>query len=322
MTPFFSVIIPVYNRAHVLGCALHSVLAQTCQDFEVVVVDDGSHDDPEKVLIEFADPRIRLIRQQNCGGGPARNTGIDVARGRFIAPLDSDDEFLPHHLERMKALLENSTDLVGYARVLVDRGNGRTLMKPPRAIRPGEHMATYLLCDRGFVPTISLAVEASVARQVRYSEHLAFGQDTDFAIRLFLEGCRFAMLQEPGAIWHDLPDPNRASANRKGARLAGWIEQLRPRIPAQAYYGCRGWTIAKGVALQSRMKAFELYAAAVLRGCYRPRLAIIIFLQIFASDETYRRWADVVIGALGKLKRTRGSAAIEMSSLPGRHADA
>src|SRR5438270_11435157 len=101
----------------------------------------------------------------------------------------------------MRELLENASHAVGYARVVVDRGNGRTLLKPPRGIRLGEHMANYLLCDRGFVPTITVAVATAPARRVRYSETLRYGEDTDFAIRLFLEGCRFVMIQEPGAIW-------------------------------------------------------------------------------------------------------------------------
>jgi len=299
MTPFFSIIIPVYNRAHVLGRALSSVLAQTCQDFEIVIVDDGSPDDPAQIVAQFADPRILFIRQPNSGGGAARNAGIDACRGRYIAPLDSDDEFLPGHLERMKQLLNGAEDTVGYARVLVDRGNGRTLLKPPRAPRPGEHMATYLLCDRGFVPTITVCVETVLARRVRYAEHLHYGEDTDFAIRLFLEGCQFVMLEEPGAIWHDVHDPGRASANRKGVRLVGWIEELRPRIPVAAYYGCRGWSIAKGIAPRDKLKALSLYAEAVLRGCYAPKLAVIIFLQIFLADSLYRRVADQVIGILG-----------------------
>jgi glycosyltransferase involved in cell wall biosynthesis len=297
--PFFSIIIPVYNRAHVLGRALSSVLAQSCQDFEIVVVDDGSTDDPAQIVAQFTDARIRFIRQPNCGGGAARNAGIDACCGRYIAPLDSDDEFLPGHLERMKQLLDGLKDTVGYARVLVDRGNGRTLLKPPRAPRPGEHMATYLLCDRGFVPTITVCVETQLARRVRYAEHLHYGEDTDLAIRLFLEGCQFLMLEEPGAVWHDLHDPCRASANRKGARLVGWIEALRPRIPAAAYYGCRGWSIAKGVAPQHKFKALSFYAEAVLRGCYAPKLAVIVFLQIFLSDSLYRRVADQAIGMLG-----------------------
>ncbi|MBV8798254.1 MAG: glycosyltransferase family 2 protein [Alphaproteobacteria bacterium] len=303
MTPFFSVIIPVYNRASILGRALGSILAQSCADFEVIVVDDGSTDDPASVIAQFDDPRILYIRQRNRGGGAARNAGIDAARGRYIAPLDSDDEFLPGHLERMKQLLHNGSGMVGYARVLVDRGRGRVLLKPPRAIRAGEHMATYLLCTRGFVPTITVTVETAVARRVRYSEYLRFGEDTDFAIRLYLEGCGFAMLQEAGAIWHDLPDSTRASANRKGARLAGWIEELRPRIPPRAYYGCRGWSIAKGIVTQDRLQALRLYLSAALRGCYSPRLAAIIFLQIFLPDGLYRRLADI---AVGFLQRVRG----------------
>src|ERR1700712_1769629 len=117
--PFFTVIIPVYNRAHALRPAIESVLAQTCQDFEIVVVDDGSKDDPESVAESFNDPRIRFIRQENEGGGMARNTAIDAAIGHYVAPLDSDDVFLPHHLAAMKTLLEGTKDLVGYARVVV-----------------------------------------------------------------------------------------------------------------------------------------------------------------------------------------------------------
>jgi glycosyltransferase involved in cell wall biosynthesis len=302
MSPFFSVIIPVYNRAHVLGRALQSVLAQTCPDFEIVVVDDGSSDDPAAVIAGFNDSRIVYIRQKNRGGGAARNAGIDAACGRFIAPLDSDDEFLPHHLERMKALLDGTTDLVGYARVVVDRGNGKTALKPPRAIRPGEHMATYLLCDRGFVPTITMVVPRPMAALVRYSEYLRFAEDTDFALRLYLAGCRFQMLKEAHAIWHDVADPNRTSANRKGARIIGWIERMRHQLPARAYYGCRGWTIAKAIAPTHKGKALALYLTALFQGCYRPRLAAVVFLQIFLPDGIYRRMADT---AIGWMKRAR-----------------
>ena len=134
--PFFSVIIPVYNRAPALKRAIESVRAQSCQDFEIVVVDDGSQDDPRSVAESFQDSRIHFISQPNGGGGKARNTAIDQARGRFIAPLDSDDVFLTHHLASMKALLENTGNVVGYARVRVDRGEGRIFLKPPRALGP------------------------------------------------------------------------------------------------------------------------------------------------------------------------------------------
>ncbi|HWD29609.1 MAG TPA: glycosyltransferase family 2 protein [Rhizomicrobium sp.] len=296
--PFFSVVIPVYNRARVLEAALRSVLAQSERDFEIVVVDDGSKDDPGGIAAALNDPRIRVIHQDNAGGGAARNTGIREARGRFVAFLDSDDLFLPHHLGAMRELLENTQNTAGYARVVVDRGEGRGLVKPPRALRTGEDMAAYLLCDRGFVPTITTVVPADLARRVLYNENLREAEDTDFAIRLALEGCRFVMAQEAGAVWKDHFDPNRSSAGRSTERMAKWLDCIRPRIPRKAYLGGRGWAVAKGVATTRPMTAFYYYLVAVLNGCYAPKLAAIVFLQIFLPDRVYRAVADQAAGRL------------------------
>jgi glycosyltransferase involved in cell wall biosynthesis len=293
------VIIPVFNRADVLGEAIKSVLAQSCQDFEIIVVDDGSHDSPIAVVEMFADPRIRFQRQENRGGGAARNAGIDLARGRYVAFLDSDDRYLPDHLERMRALLDGKMSTVGYARMIVDRGAGRTFLKPPRAIASGEHMATYLLCERGFVPTITIVVERETARRVRYTESVRAAEDTDFAIRLFLDGQSFVMAEQPGAVWNDISDPGRTSSGRKGGRMVAWLEEMRPHIPARAYYGCRGWAIAKFVAVSHPLEALGMYLSALFRGCYPASLAGIVFLQIFLSDRTYRAVADCAITRLG-----------------------
>lgn len=295
LTPFFSVVIPVFNRARVLPGAIDSVLAQSEHDFEIIVVDDGSTDNPAAIVEAFADPRIRYVRKENGGGGTARNRGIDLAQGRFVAFLDSDDVFLPHHLAAMRRVVEGQSNIAAYARMIVERGCGRAFLKPPRAIRPNEHMASYLLCDRGFVPTITLVVARETAARVRYNESLPFAQDTDFAIRLFLAGNRFVMAEEPGAVWRDLPDPGRASAGRKGWRLRNWLEDLKPRIPPKAYHGGRGWMIAKGLAPQNKSKALRLYLKALRHGCYRPRMAAVIFLQIFMPDRVYRSLADRVV---------------------------
>ena len=300
--PHFSVIIPVYNRASVLGAAIRSVLAQSCQDFEIVVVDDGSQDDPASIVRAFGDPRIRFIAQENQGGGAARNTAIDAAHGRFIAPLDSDDIFLSHHLQSMKALLERTGAKAGYARIIVDRGKGRTFLKPPRAIGEQEDMGEYLLCARGFVPTITLVVERTMASRVRYDVHLRAAEDTDFAIRLSLAGCKFVMAQEPGAVWKDIADPHRTSAGAAAARTERfglWLEEMKPLMSRRAWRGGRGWAYAKMVARNGRkFTALKLYLSALLHGCYSPRLVTIIFLQIFLNAGQYRRLADRAIGWL------------------------
>ena len=296
--PFFSVVIPVYNRAADLAVALASVLAQSEQDFEIVVVDDGSSDDPKVVVDALGDPRIHYIRQANGGGGAARNTGIARAAGAYIAFLDSDDVFLPHHLATMRKLLARTANMAVYAPIVVDRGDGRSLVKPPRGVAPGEDMATYLLCDRGFVPTITTVVPADFARRVLYPNDLREAEDTDFAIRLALAGCAWRMAEAPGAVWKDHFDPNRQSAGRSTHRLALWLEAMRPRIPRKAYLGGRGWAVAKGVALDNPFRALSYYMNALFAGCYSPDLAAVVFLQIFLPDKLYRAVADGAIGWL------------------------
>lgn len=101
-TPFVTVVIPLYNKQRTIARAIASIRAQTFQDFEVVIVDDGSTDGSAQELVACgatADPRFRCVRQANAGPGAARNAGARLARGRCIAFLDADDEWLPQHLQ-------------------------------------------------------------------------------------------------------------------------------------------------------------------------------------------------------------------------------
>lgn len=96
--PFFSVIIPAYNLEQYIAVTIQSVLDQTFKDFEIIIVDDGSTDKTVSVIQSFHDPRIRLISQPNGGVSKARNTGIQIANGKYIAFLDGDDFWYPEHL--------------------------------------------------------------------------------------------------------------------------------------------------------------------------------------------------------------------------------
>src|SRR5271165_4480269 len=104
-SPSVSVIIPTFNRASTIGKAIASVVSQTFQDFELIVIDDGSTDETADVLLSFANT-IRLIRQENRGVSAARNAGIRAARGRWIAFLDSDDEWHRDKLALQVACLD------------------------------------------------------------------------------------------------------------------------------------------------------------------------------------------------------------------------
>ena len=94
-----SVIIPLYNKREWIECSLRSVLTQTFQDFEIIVVDDGSTDGSAEIVKGITDNRIRLISQKNSGVSAARNRGIAESRGELIALLDGDDEWKPEYLE-------------------------------------------------------------------------------------------------------------------------------------------------------------------------------------------------------------------------------
>ncbi len=103
-----SVIIPVYNRAKFLARAVNSVLQQTFTDFELIVVDDGSHDSPEMVMEKYSDSRVKILKQKNAGVSSARNTGVLNARYDLIAFLDSDDEWKPAKLDKqIRFLIDN-----------------------------------------------------------------------------------------------------------------------------------------------------------------------------------------------------------------------
>ena len=112
--PTVSIIIPTYNRRQSIGRSVRSVLNQTYQDFELIIVDDGSTDNTKELVADFNDERIRYVRhEENKGEAAARNTGIKAARCDYIAYQDSDDEWLPEKLARQIELLENASPEVG-----------------------------------------------------------------------------------------------------------------------------------------------------------------------------------------------------------------
>jgi glycosyltransferase involved in cell wall biosynthesis len=112
--PTVSVVLPTYNRGALIGRSIHSVLHQTYQDFELIVVDDGSTDATMEAVDRVHDPRVRSVRlAENRGAGAARNVGIRRAAGRFIAFQDSDDEWVRVKLERHMRIFETCAPTVG-----------------------------------------------------------------------------------------------------------------------------------------------------------------------------------------------------------------
>lgn len=109
--PYFSIIIPSYNRSHLLAGVLESALAQTYADYEVVLVDDGSSDNTRDVVSSFQSERIRYVFQENRERAAARNKGAGFAKGRYLTFCDSDDKLYPCYLEEAARLIRENGEL-------------------------------------------------------------------------------------------------------------------------------------------------------------------------------------------------------------------
>jgi len=111
--PYFTIVIPSYNRGHIVGRAIESVLNQSYSDFEIIVVDDGSTDNTKEVVCQYMDSRIHYFFQENSGVSAARNTGSKLAKGDYLVFLDSDDYVNDNWLKDFFTELQpNLTDVV------------------------------------------------------------------------------------------------------------------------------------------------------------------------------------------------------------------
>ena len=191
-SPAVSVIVPAYNTAPFIAETLNSILAQTFTDFEIVVVNDGSPDTPEldRELAPFRD-RIRYTVQDNRGLSAARNTGIGLSTGRFIALLDSDDTWEPDYLRSQLEVLERDGLDVVYA-------NATTFGDPLRAgrqfmdLHPSSGEVTFeaLVTQRCNVMVSVLARRETLVDAGLFDESLRSSEDFDMWLRVVLGGGR------------------------------------------------------------------------------------------------------------------------------------
>ena len=195
--PKVSVVIAAYNAERWLGEAISSVLAQTFEDLEAIVVDDGSTDATQAVALGICDPRVKCIRRKNGGLAAARNTGIQAARGEFIGFLDADDRFAPEKLSKQLAVFEAEPGLDGVASGfdLID-DHGRWLRRElPWLTSADVNLRAVLFWDPILVCSLLLRREC-LFRVGLFDESIGFYEDWDLSIRLALAGCRIGWVRE------------------------------------------------------------------------------------------------------------------------------
>jgi glycosyltransferase involved in cell wall biosynthesis len=202
MNDLVSIIVPVFNRRSAIREALESILKQTYEHWEALVVDDGSTDGTAQVVEEYsrADSRVRLLRHgQRKGAQAARNTGIRDAQGEWIAFLDSDDQWLPCSLEvRLRALRERAVSVV-HSECYVLRPEST---QPDRFGVPAMRGQVYRELLRSPGPVFpSLLVSKEALSHIDYlDENLASYQEWDTAIRLAKHYC-YGFVEEPTFVY-------------------------------------------------------------------------------------------------------------------------
>jgi GT2 family glycosyltransferase len=199
--PRFSVIIPAFNAATTVSSAIGSALAQTRQDLEVIVIDDGSSDATGEIVGRIADPRVRLITQSNRGLPAARNAGIAAARGEYVAFLDSDDLLLPDYLGLTeRALRETSGAGFAYTDAYVfDDVSGRVRHRsamernrPPVPAPTDRNAFLLALLERNFVFVAVTAPKLVLDTVGGFDELRSSSEDYELWLRILVHGFRAA----------------------------------------------------------------------------------------------------------------------------------
>jgi glycosyltransferase involved in cell wall biosynthesis len=201
--PKVSVIIPTHNRADLLGAAITSVLKQTYQDFEIIVVDDASTDHTPEIIAAFDNEKVRYIRHEvNKGDAGSRNTGILNSRGDYLALLDDDDEWLPEKLQMQVDALTHSSSKVGgvyTGKLSIDRATGKILgvYSPERGVDSFEEIFAV-----NFINTSSILLKRECIEKVGlFDERMPCSSDFDMWIRIG-EHFHFEYIKEPLVIYH------------------------------------------------------------------------------------------------------------------------
>lgn len=191
MTPKVSIIVPIYNTAKYLDACLNSILKQTYQNLEIILVDDGSTDDTPKIIDNYTkkDKRIIVFHQKNRGQSAARNVGLSKATGDYISFIDSDDTIKPSFVADLLAAYDDKTTLsvcgINYKR-LKNKSSEDVYISSLRPRRTHESFKAYILyllaVDGRMYSSVNKLYRAKIATKLRFDESINFAEDTKFVL--------------------------------------------------------------------------------------------------------------------------------------------
>jgi glycosyltransferase involved in cell wall biosynthesis len=293
-SPIVSIVIPTYNHAPMLQRALATVVEQTYQNWNAIVVNNFSTDNTLEVVAAFNDPRIQCVNFRNNGViGASRNEGIALATGKYAAFLDSDDTWFPAKLEKCVEILESGSDLVCHAEYWIDESGKSRLV----AYGPSEAATHHNLIYKGNrISTSATVVRAALLKEVQgfdVASELISTEDYDLWIRLAAKSDKFAFISEPLGEYHR--HDNNVSANIE-KHLAAELALLAKHFSASTRF--------ENMIARRRRKALAYYGAG--RSLHRTRKHFLALQKYSHSlviwPLSLRLYAAVMLSLMGSFK--------------------
>lgn len=219
-TPFFSVVIPLYNKEEYIEDTLKSVFNQTFQDFEIIVVNDGSTDGSLIRVNTFNDNKISVIQQENLGLSAARNTGIRNAKAEYIAFLDADDLWYENYLDTQYNLVQNHKSEFIFATDIELFSSEKPILKPKAYNTDFESVITnYFALQKNIFGPSSLVTRKGIFNKVGYfNESITYGEGDEFFIKCFSEH-NLIYYSEPMVFYRVGIENQLTAPNKKSNRI-------------------------------------------------------------------------------------------------------
>lgn len=268
--PTVSVIIPTYNRADCLPRSIDSILSQDYKEYEIIVVDDGSTDNTRQILQPYIDKElIRYIYRDNAGCAAARNTGIDAAKGDWIAFLDSDDRWLPDKLAvQMEYLLETGLD-VCFTNIAFEHDedseidNSNSMQEQSDKWIAWDSLELVITPNEFHTMLQSMVVKSSLLNKTgTFDEHIVWGSDTSFIMKFCAERPA-AYINRKLVIVDRTKDRSRLTSGREMSSETGRSYLLTKVLTyTEIYFRCRKQS-KKTIKTAGRTLGFYLSILAV-----------------------------------------------------------
>ncbi|WP_439183617.1 glycosyltransferase family 2 protein [Carboxylicivirga taeanensis] len=274
-----SVIIPTYNSADTVENALQSVFKQSYQPFEVIVVNDGSTDSTAQILSKYQ-AQLKVLHKANGGASSARNEGIRLATGDFIAFLDADDTWHPHHLRYATETLSENPNIHWYTGVIrKSKGSSSKMNYSPKSKEAGlngnvrNFFYDAFINDGFLVSTTSVVIKTDILRDLKgFKEHLTTGEDRELWLRIALQYPHIGYNISDVNNYNIMPNSLSSVAERRFERRVKALEEMRKETE------------------QSRLDGIEEFMKQEYDRCFRVGIRDGKFRELIEMKEVWQNW--------------------------------